>query len=155
MIIVSKISLFKTELTVSLFISHPPNWFLLLLLIYITIYSFTHSGSLRGILTSSTSSTRLQSPVDSNSSLSPVSFPLLLFGSFAAVLTQANMSAYIPLLVCLVPCFQSKPFPFCHLPGSRIDVSEMQMKSCYFYFKFLGVSYRTLLKFLHGANKAL
>lgn len=83
---------------------HPPNWFFLLLLIYITIYSFTHSGSLRVLLTASTSSAQLQSPVDPNA-LSPVWFPLLLpqlLWGCPKASQQPCLHSFIRLLISLV-----------------------------------------------------
>lgn len=79
----------------------------------------------RIIRTSSSSSTQSPSPVDSNSSLPPVSLPLLLFSAFAPGLTQANIShVYVPFIVCIFPKFQSDPLPFYF----HLDVRQIFLK---------------------------
>lgn len=90
-----------------------------MLLIYITVYSFTHSGSPRVLLPSSSSSTsyRAQWIPLFDSLCSPLS-------NLAAVLRPANSHACIPLLVFLFPSFSLNPF--CSL--IHLEVRQIHLK---------------------------
>lgn len=152
MTIVSKLNLFRIELHYLTPYPQPPNRFLLLLLIYITLYSFSHSGSLGVLLTSST---QLQSPVDSNC-LPPAAFPLLL-PQLLCGCPKGKPAAVPALLYWSATSLVSAPSilsPTCRLDRSignanQIPVLLFQIPQC------LLIACRTLLKFLYGVNKAL
>ena len=140
MTILSKLSLFRTELIIFLPLRNPCIGSSSGIWVYTPLYSVLHcdSGRLRVTLIGSSSSTNPRTTVDSNSSLLPVSLPLLVFSSLAAVLTQASIRcAYVPFIIGLFPKSQSHPLSSYHPPWRQTDLSSMQMTSHHSYFQSL------------------
>lgn len=140
MTMLSKLSLFRTELIIFLPILNPWTGSSFGIWVSTPLYSVLHcdSGSLRVTLIGSSSSTNPWTTVDSDSSLSPVSLPLLGFSSLAAVLTHASIiCAYVPFIICLFPKSQSHPLSSYHPPWCQTGLSSMQMTSHHSYFQSL------------------
>lgn len=134
MTMLSKLSLFRTELIIFLPILNPCTGSSFGIWVYTPLYSVLHcgSGSLRGTLIGSSSSANPWTTVGSDSSLSPVSLPLLGFSSLAAVLTRASI-----FIICLFPKSQSHPLSPYHPPWRQTGLSSMQMTSHHSYFQSL------------------
>ena len=161
MTILPKLSLFRTELIIFLPLRNPCIGSSSGIWVYTPLYSVLHcdSGRLRVTLIGSSSSTNPRTTVDSNSSLLPVSLPLLVFSSLAAVLTQASIRcAYVPFIIGLFPKSQSHPLSSYH----PLDVRQIFLVCKWHHITPISSPsvaphclYEWLFRFLYRVNKTL
>ena len=123
MTVLSKLSLFRTELIIFLPIPNPWIDSSFQIWVYISFYSVLHSdsGRLRVTLIFS-SSTKPRTAVDSNSSLSPISLPLLVFSSW--LLSKLKPALVVRLFLSSSARFPSFSLTLFH-PIIHLDVRQI------------------------------